>query len=209
MILQLVLIMCSLTNLVKSDGIHSTSFSCIMDRNATVSYRNNVNILLSYFTSQASLTGYYNTSVGDNQNKVYGYYMCRGDATPQACSDCILNTTRFAQEANCKHEDGISYSEMCVFRYANHSMYGMWQEGLAVSVSTAGKQEAKTQQYNKTFNNTMEALIDKFAYGCISPKENGCIPGFGTKEVNVTQDETIYSLAQCTPDIVGVNCTKW
>ncbi|KAL9236896.1 hypothetical protein vseg_011510 [Gypsophila vaccaria] len=179
-----------------------------MDGNATVSYKNNVNILFSYFTSHASLTGYYNTSVGDDQDKVYGYYMCRGDATPQVCNDCILNTTRFAQEADCEYVDGISYSEMCMFRYANHSMYGVWQEGIVVTVSSTGKQEVKTQQYNKTFDNTMEALIDKSTYGCASPKENRCVPGFGTKEANVTQEETIYSLAQCTPDIVGVNCSK-
>uniref|UniRef100_A0A803NE97 Gnk2-homologous domain-containing protein n=1 Tax=Chenopodium quinoa TaxID=63459 RepID=A0A803NE97_CHEQI len=125
---------------------------------------NNVNLLLSDFIEHSSANNYYNTSIGDSSDRVYGYYMCRADVDLKTCSSCILNGS--------DHID------------ANVSNY---------------------QQFNRTLSSTLKNLINETAFGS---ENNGSRLRFATIEARVTEDETIYSLAQCTPDIAGVNCSR-
>lgn len=164
--------------------------------------KKNVNILLSDFISNSSKKGYYNTSIGDTPDKVFGYYMCRGDIKPGACHSCIVDAIEIGQ--GCKYQEFIYLSSKCVFRYTNHSMYGVWEEIISGS-SPLGVNGLNYEQYNRTLSSTLDAVIYQAAYGS---GNNGSVLGFATKETNLTGGEKIYSMAQCTPDIVGLHCSS-
>lgn len=210
-ILQAIVMLCCFGKLASSRSreeyysrLRNRGFTCSHTANASVSFQTNLNPLLSDFNQQSSIAGYYNTSLGDGPDRVYGYYMCRGDVSLQVCNSCILNGTQFASEADCEHVDGIFDSEMCIFRYSNRSTYGLW-EATSLVFDFIEANVSNYHQFNQTLSTTMEELINDAAY---ESSNGGSILGFATMEAEVTGDETIYSLAQCTPDILGVNCSR-
>ncbi|XP_021738380.1 cysteine-rich receptor-like protein kinase 25 [Chenopodium quinoa] len=131
--------------------------------------------------------------------------MCRGDLSSDHCDSCIVNAAKFAQETDCKHKDGLFDSDECIFRYANHSMYGLLEPAASITIGAPTAKVSNYKQYNHTLGILLETLISEAAFGNGSSSN---VPGFATREADVTSDETIYGLAQCTPDIVGVNCSK-
>ncbi|XP_021733420.1 putative cysteine-rich receptor-like protein kinase 9 [Chenopodium quinoa] len=208
--LQAFLLFCCHYNLVRSQTRDTYEFSlengwssCSHTTNATVSFQNNVHLLLSDFNQQSSTKAFYNTSVGHNLDKVFGYYLCRGDVSLEVCNECILNGTQSAAGFDCEFVDKSYTSGLCFFKYSNYNMYGLWP----ISITRIGFIEVNVtnyEQFNVTFTSLMEELINEAAF---ESQKNGSVLGFSTNEASVTGDQTIYGLAQCTPDIVGVNCS--
>ena len=52
-------------------------------------YQTNLHQLLSDLTAQASQTDFYNTTIGESPDRVYGTFYCRRDITPEFCDDCV------------------------------------------------------------------------------------------------------------------------
>lgn len=82
-------------------------------------------------------------------------------------------------------------------------MYGAWSNVTGI-YAPLGVNISDNLQYSRTLSSTMEALIDE----ATSANNNGSVLGFSTKEAVAGDGETIYGLAQCTPDIVGVDCNE-
>ncbi|XP_021718050.1 cysteine-rich repeat secretory protein 4-like [Chenopodium quinoa] len=211
-VLETFILFCCFCSLVSSDSRDSfiarqisNSVGCSSTGNASDAFRNNVNLLLSDFIEHSSANNYYNTSIGDSSDRVYGYYMCRADVDLKTCSSCILNGTQSVMESTCiEHEDVILFSQLCIFRYTNYSTYGMFEGALSGS-DHIDANVSNYQQFNRTLSSTLKNLINETAFGS---ENNGSRLRFATIEARVTEDETIYSLAQCTPDIAGVNCSR-
>ncbi|XP_021858839.1 cysteine-rich receptor-like protein kinase 19 [Spinacia oleracea] len=122
--------------------------------------------------------------------------MCRADVSLEVCHSCILNGTEFAIQADCDQVEGTYFAELCIFRYSNHSMYRLWENTVGVSDYIEAN-VSNYQQFNLTLTSTLEDVINE-----------GSRLGFATHEADVSGEETIYSMALCTPDIVGVNCSR-
>ncbi|KAL2924572.1 Cysteine-rich repeat secretory protein 8 [Bienertia sinuspersici] len=212
--LQTIVLFCCacLCNLIQSQSrdfystrLQSPSFSCLSTANASASFHNHVNLLLSDFNVQSSLSNYYKTSIGRSPDTVYGYFMCRADVTHQTCNDCIHTGTHFATEAGCDHVDGILFLELCFFQYTSDSMYNVRAPNLDSYYDFYKANVSNYDQFNRTLSPTLEALINKNAF---STNNSEFRPGFATMEAAVSGHEKIYSLAQCTPDILGANCSQ-
>ena len=59
-------------------------------------FENRLKQLLELLPSNTSITGFYNTSIGDGdyQDTVYGQALCRGDVNSTACRNCIQNASQ-------------------------------------------------------------------------------------------------------------------
>ena len=53
----------------------------------------NLEIVLSNLTSASTTNPSFHNSRGQNKDKVYGLYLCRGDLIPEACSSFVLSVT--------------------------------------------------------------------------------------------------------------------
>ncbi|KAK9678418.1 hypothetical protein RND81_11G209800 [Saponaria officinalis] len=180
---------------------NSLSFRCSTSKNATTSFQRNLDLLLSDFTLRSKQTRFYNVSVSVSPDTVYGYYMCRGDITLPLCNNCILNATQFATKSSCQHVDGHFHSEKCTFGYSDKSLYGMFDKFSAFAYDYVETNVSNHNQFNQVLSSTITNVTTKAAF-------ESSKTGFATEEGNVTRDETIYSMAQCTPDIIGVNCSQ-
>lgn len=52
-------------------------------------YQSNLNVLLANLSNEAVSKKFYNFTVGNSVNKVYGLFLCNGAYTAQVCQDCI------------------------------------------------------------------------------------------------------------------------
>lgn len=191
-----------------SNRLRGRSTGCLHTKNATISFQNNVITLFSDFNRQSSSTGFYNNSIGDIPDRVYGYFMCRGDISNEICNNCIINGTKMATDFDCDYVDRDFESELCIFRYSDHNMYGLLEINLTSTFDYLDLKFSNYQRFNRSLTATSEAVIDEAAFGSANNGSSSSRLGFATKEGIVSSNETIYALAQCTPDIVGVNCSR-
>ncbi|ONK55179.1 uncharacterized protein A4U43_UnF6710 [Asparagus officinalis] len=73
-----------------------TQYSCsdsTFPSNSLAIVESNLNNLLQILTTNAQTSGFYNTTVGENPDQLYGLALCRGDLTPPSndCNTCLAN----------------------------------------------------------------------------------------------------------------------
>ncbi|KAJ1423780.1 Serine-threonine/tyrosine-protein kinase, catalytic domain [Sesbania bispinosa] len=177
------------------DCPNTTTFS------PNTTYQTNLNHLLSSLASNSTLeNGFYNTTVGVNSNTVYGVFLCRGDLTPEACKDCVsIATKQVLQTCPVEKESVIWFAE-CMIRYSYQSFFSIAAEvPVYVLMNTASVSEQS--RFMELLSNTMNSVAVKAANGGADKK-------FATEEANFSSFQTLYTLAQCTPDLSPFGCQK-
>ncbi|KAK4588184.1 hypothetical protein RGQ29_019251 [Quercus rubra] len=164
-------------------------------------FENNLKQLLELLPSNTSVTGFYNTSIGDNPDTVYGQALCRGDVNSTVCQNCIQNASQEIL-TQCTSEDAMIWFELCQVRYSYQMFFSL--------MVYAGKYP--DDQNNLELNVSDPALFDdvlKYLLNNIS-NEAAYDPSkrmFATGEIKFSKG-TIYGLVQCTRDISGDNCNS-
>uniref|UniRef100_A0A7N2LUE9 Cysteine-rich receptor-like protein kinase 10 n=1 Tax=Quercus lobata TaxID=97700 RepID=A0A7N2LUE9_QUELO len=89
-------------------------------------FENNLKQLLELLPSNTSVTGFYNTSIGDGdyQDTVYGQALCRGDVNSTVCQNCIQNASQKIL-TQCKSEDAMIWFELCEVRYSYQMFFSL------------------------------------------------------------------------------------
>lgn len=77
-------------------------------------FENNLKQLLELLPSNTSVTGFYNTSIGDNPDTVYGQALCRGDVNSTVCQNCIQNASQEIL-TQCTSEDAMIWLNFVKF----------------------------------------------------------------------------------------------
>ncbi|KAK6268945.1 hypothetical protein QUC31_013105 [Theobroma cacao] len=187
------------TSLADSDYLyHFCSNVTIFTGNSV--YITNINNLFSYLTSNATvLDGFYKTTSGQNPNMVHGLFLCRGDVLPEICQDCIkLAATDVAQR--CPNQTGaIIWYDKCMLRYSNQSIAYSTPERPKVNV-WYDNYATEPDRFNRLVATLMQDIATRASNASLGAKK------FATKEAPFTGFQTIYSLAQCTPDISSRDC---
>uniref|UniRef100_A0A2N9J0F9 Gnk2-homologous domain-containing protein n=1 Tax=Fagus sylvatica TaxID=28930 RepID=A0A2N9J0F9_FAGSY len=83
--------------------------------NSTFEY--NLKQLLELLPSNTSVTGFYNTSIGEDLDTVYGQALCRGDVNSTVCQNCIEIASQEIL-SQCHSEDAMIWFELCQVRYS-------------------------------------------------------------------------------------------
>lgn len=217
-----IIILWSFSKLVISSLEDDSSYTAMRPNNATkiminpVVYHNNVDQLLSDLTSSSSdssttpLPGFFNTTVGQPPEKVYGSYLCRGDLTLHHCYDCVSNVTsdltiRFSSNKDF-YQDWFGFNDRCMIHFANHSIFNIYEKDYLFTLGPdSSPKESNFKEYNQTLSSTIDGLVKEAAIG------NWTRPNFAMRVVDVmgsNGDEKIYALVQCTPDLAAVNCSR-
>ncbi|XP_054776322.1 cysteine-rich receptor-like protein kinase 25 [Prosopis cineraria] len=172
---------------------------------ANSSFQSDLTTLLSSLASpNTANTEFYNTTVAaagasGGHDTVYGLFMCRGDVSLQVCHQCVVDATnRLPSECRFSKAAIIWYNE-CMLRYSNQSFF------------SAMATRPITGLYN-TANMTDQASFMRLLYRVVNETADvAAKPGLGkknyaTKEVNISESQTLYCLAQCTPDLSPEDC---
>lgn len=97
----------------------------------STSYKNNLNKVLSWVTSDSATSKGYNTTIISNNNNgggdddgVYGLYDCRIDLTGYFCQFCLTSAVNEIARRCPNSLTAIIWYDICVFRYSNQSFFG-------------------------------------------------------------------------------------
>ncbi|GAB4830971.1 Cysteine-rich receptor-like protein kinase 11, variant 3 [Ancistrocladus abbreviatus] len=166
-------------------------------------FQTNRDRLLSSLAANAiQPNGFYNTTVSrrGGGSAVYGLFLCRGDDSLDTCQACVKTAVNYTLHNCPTGKVAIVWYDVCMIRYSNESFFGAADYGFAYYMWNpyyAGNATA----FMNLVDDTMNDIAATAATGGSGQK-------FATKHVNFTASETLYALAQCTPDLSSSLCSQ-
>ncbi|EOX99157.1 Cysteine-rich RLK 10, putative [Theobroma cacao] len=161
-------------------------------------YGQNVNTTLSSLAANASLNGFYTTTVGQDLDKVYGLVQCRGDVSKEDCQTCVDTAAKeISQFCPNKTEAMIGYNN-CSLRYSdwrffstasNSPMFPIYSTRNATDPDLFDRQLA---DLFRNLSSTAASTTSKFAVGSTS----------------YSDFSDIYGMVQCTRDLAENSCSS-
>ncbi|KAM1008776.1 hypothetical protein ACFX2J_005145 [Malus domestica] len=164
-------------------------------------YQSNLKRLFSSFSSDTrNKSGFYNSSMGQDSNKVNAIALCRGDLALGNCSTCVNESTHLLLQNCPNHKEAILWGERCMVRYSYNLIFGI-EQGDPTKYLPSPNSAKNSQQFEAVLNPLLGILIEKAASGDSLKK-------FAAGHANIPDAETIHAFAQCTPDINQQNCSN-
>jgi len=173
-------------------------------------YEANLNHVLSPLSSNSTNIdyGFYNSSYGEDPDKVYAIGLCRGDLKPDVCRNCFsfskdnLTTTRFCPD----QKEAIVWYEECMLRYSSRNIFSTMDDTpeypwMSPLYNVSDYSEAEKVEFNKDLSNLLQNLSDRAAAGDSLSK-------FAVGNASAPRSQTIYGLVQCTPDLSEQDCSR-
>ncbi|KAI4295832.1 hypothetical protein L6164_035833 [Bauhinia variegata] len=163
------------------------------------SFYNNLELLLHSLPSNTSVTGFYNTSIGEEEDKVYGQALCRGDVTNSTvCQNCVEKANQDILKS-CHSEDALIWYELCQVRYSFQMFIGRYvYTGKYPDENKQKKNVSDPIQFNEVLTYLMNNLSNEAAFNTSKM--------FATGEISFSRKRKIYGLAQCTMDMSQEDC---
>ncbi|XP_058092234.1 cysteine-rich receptor-like protein kinase 10 isoform X2 [Magnolia sinica] len=175
-------------------------FSCSTTSNYTTNsaFETNLNLLLSSLSSNASRSGFFNDTSGDDPDRVYGLVLCRGDATPDRCQSCATIASQGVIQACPSSKNGTIWYIYCMLRYSNVRFFS------ALDNSTV-RYEGNAQNVSDPdhFNQVLIGVMSNISEAAASGNSTRM---FATGDGNLTSVQRVYGLVQCTEDLSRSDC---
>ncbi|TKY71218.1 Cysteine-rich receptor protein kinase 10 [Spatholobus suberectus] len=166
---------------------------------ANSAYQLNVRSLLNSLSSNTT-TEFSNTTVGtSSSDTVRGLFMCRGDVP--SCGQCVVNATRRLLSQCSLSKQAVIWYDECMVRYSNRSFFSTVDTRPRVGLlntANISNQESFMRLLFRTINTT----ADEAANFSIGAKK------YATRQANISAFQTLYCLAQCTPDLSPQDCRR-
>uniref|UniRef100_A0A2N9FB76 Cysteine-rich receptor-like protein kinase n=1 Tax=Fagus sylvatica TaxID=28930 RepID=A0A2N9FB76_FAGSY len=170
---------------------------------ANSTFKSNLNHLFAYFNSNTTRNiEFYNataSSIGNSVDTVYGFFVCRGDLPADACQSCVASATEDIVERCPSNKVVVAWYDQCILRYSNQSFFSSMSTDPAAYLWNT-QNISDQARFNQLLGATMKDLASEISNVGTGAKK------FGTKEANFTAFQTLYTLAQCTPDLSGNDC---
>ncbi|KAL4625176.1 hypothetical protein ACB092_05G005800 [Castanea dentata] len=134
---------------------------------------------------------------------IYSIYLCRGDVSAEECQECVAAASKeVANKCSSKMAAVIWYQE-CMIRYSNKPFYStMAVEPAVILCNTMNISKQEQLNFNQVLKTTLIDLASQASEGPADSKK------FGTNQVSLTAFQTVYNLAQCTPDLTTADCNR-
>ncbi|XP_042942328.1 cysteine-rich receptor-like protein kinase 25 isoform X2 [Carya illinoinensis] len=209
MILIMVLYLLGFLNLTSAAVPNYRKHICPNDTTYTPNstYQVNLSHLLSFLSSNATREGgFYNATAGQTpETSTYGLFLCRGDLSTDVCRDCVAFAAKEIVPMYCPVERvAVIWYDECMLRYSNQSFFSTMQETPRDFLCNA-RDAAQPDQFRRLVVSTLNDLVPRAANATSRAKN------FAVKEVTnasgLQELQTLYSLAQCTPDINSSDCS--
>ena len=163
-------------------------------------FRKNLNNLLQVLPSNASSSKFYNFSTGNDLNKVYGLYMCLDYITSEECQACINTASQDIVTLCSNSNEAIVWEELCQLRYSNENFLGHLNVSDNIPLDNV-QNISQPEKFRSFVDKSLNNLTKIAAY-------NVSANMYATGEAPFTDDETVYSLVQCTRDLSADDCNK-
>ncbi|OMO64905.1 hypothetical protein COLO4_31718 [Corchorus olitorius] len=165
-------------------------------------FENNLKQLLESLPSNTAATsGFYNTSVGNGADQVYGKALCRGDVNTLTCQNCVQNGSQDILGLCNKTKEAIVWYDQCQVHYSSQKFSSI--DNGEYPDPESNKLETDISDDLEDFKDVLELLVTNITTNATT----SVLKLFGFGKVESENDEYVYGLAQCTRDISGSECT--
>ncbi|BAT93989.1 Cysteine-rich receptor-like protein [Vigna angularis] len=163
-------------------------------------YSQNLNSALSIVALHASRNGFFNVSIGKGTNSANAIAQCRGDVTPTECTNCLAQTRANLTRVCSNRKEAIGWyeNEKCMLRYSDRTITGLDEIGPAYFVWNLND-APNADQFNRVVKKLLDGLRDTAASAAKGRK-------YAVSTATGPDEQVIYGLAQCTPDLSGPRC---
>ena len=165
-------------------------------------YFSNLNLLLSYLTSNASLDGGFHQTIvaASTPDATTGLFLCRGDITTAICLECVADASREVLRRCSLEKQALIWYDTCLIRYQDRTGFSP-NPGIVPGTDLASSQSmtAEIDRFERLLSGAMNSAAGR-AMNSSSGKK------FATDEEKFTNSVTLYSMAQCTPDLSTADC---
>ncbi|OWM83527.1 hypothetical protein CDL15_Pgr013008 [Punica granatum] len=182
---------------------HFCSNNTVFSPNST--YQRNLDTVLTTLSSTNTsnyVSGFANSTAGQGPpDQVYGLFLCRGDQSSSSCQDCITKASQQILQKCPQEKVSVIWFDVCMLTYSNQSIFSTVREAPGISMfNTVNISDPSS--FNQLLGETLTALLPKAASGQLAGKK------FGVDKTNFTASQTLYMLAQCTPDLTAAECNR-
>ncbi|KAI6706909.1 hypothetical protein NL676_009871 [Syzygium grande] len=146
-------------------------------------------VLGSLASNVVAHDGFCATSTGENPNTIYAITFCRGDSSADICESCVSSGVQDLVVKCPNQKAAFSWGigdPPCFIRYSDTPIYGILQTSPTHRMANVASHIAVNQGH-------------KAADGSSRLK-------YVTGQADLPDNETIYSLLQCSPDLLPNDC---
>ncbi|KAG5541644.1 hypothetical protein RHGRI_021472 [Rhododendron griersonianum] len=161
-------------------------------------YQTNLNTLLSNLSSSTDRYGFYNSSFGENPDKVYAIVLCRGDVELDTCRSCINDSTIKLPQLLPNNKGAIGWYDYCMLHYSNESINGIVATDPRY-LMVNGRDALSMDDFKQAVRSLFDNLRSQAALG-------GARRKFATGNTPGPAFQPVYGLIQCTPDLSETDC---
>ncbi|KAK3431856.1 hypothetical protein EUGRSUZ_E03732 [Eucalyptus grandis] len=162
-------------------------------------FGSNLKLLLDSLSYNTAKTGFYNTTIGEGLDRIYGQTLCRGDASSTACESCVSNASEEIMKL-CTAEDALIWYELCQGRYSFQDFFSnMVYTGKYPDSNSQDKLASDPADYYTYLMYLMKNISTEAAY--VNSTQM-----FATGQINYSLSQTKYGLVQCTRDMSSNDC---
>ncbi|KAF0905220.1 hypothetical protein E2562_001009 [Oryza meyeriana var. granulata] len=162
-------------------------------------------------------------TAGTATDKVYAIALCRGDTNASSCATCVTNAFNNAQQLCALNKRATMFDDPCILRFSdqdilanvtdNRGMFVAWNYN-NVSTERVAVFDATSGQLVNTSGDYASAVFDAFSRMLVNATADyaaaDSMKRFGTGEMGFdvfnSAYNKIFSLAQCTPDMLAADC---
>ncbi|XP_050258372.1 cysteine-rich receptor-like protein kinase 44 isoform X1 [Quercus robur] len=164
-------------------------------------YNANLNNALSSLSSNTEIDyGFYNFSYGQNPDKVYSLGLCRGDVQPDICRSCLNNATNLLPMLCPNQKEAIGWYKDCMLRYSFRDIFNIMETSPSFRMRNKNNVSTNLDQ----FNQDLKILLDSKR---VQAAAGGSLRKFAAGNATAPNNQTLYSLVQCTPDLSEQDCS--
>ncbi|KAK3431977.1 hypothetical protein EUGRSUZ_E04136, partial [Eucalyptus grandis] len=164
-------------------------------------YQSNLNTLLSSLASAAAdgTDGFANATVGQNHpDQLYGLFLCRGDVNTATCSDCVATGKQDILLRCPNQRVAVIWYDECMLRYSDGSIYSVMERVPSFKMYHT-RNITNPTHFMRVLGETMDDIAARASVGKSGKK-------VAVAEANFTSLQKLYTLAQCTPDLMVSEC---
>ncbi|KAG9454221.1 hypothetical protein H6P81_007125 [Aristolochia fimbriata] len=162
-------------------------------------YETNLKALLPSLASNGvrNIDTYYNTTIGRDPNRIYGYAQCMSAATAGACRACLNKSLTDMDQLCPKRKTATIRYYSCIIRYSDKNFFSKSDDSMIVNMrNTANAPEPAL--FNRQLSSLMKNLSEEAA-------GNASRMAWGRTSYNVFSQ--LYGLALCTRDLPPNACS--
>ncbi|KAL0699131.1 hypothetical protein Bca4012_055253 [Brassica carinata] len=169
-------------------------------------YDANRRLILSYLPSNVTAQEglFFNSSIGQEPNRVYATGMCIPGSNPVECFDCIRITSDALIQKCPNQTEAYSWPTQCYVRYSNTSFFGSADLSPKDSVTNGANVDSNLAEFRKIMGDLVVHMVNAASTAKTTPSSSDNYYTANMAALNPSQD--IFAMMQCTPDLSSDDC---